>query len=195
MSEQLKIFVVEDEEKNAETVKQVFQDTVDRLKKWNLLSEMKFEEINIEWIRGEEKTTKRGKEYFFFTEDVIEKLEKKITENPDEKVGIFLDVILTKEEQERCNVNDFTRVELSRKIYDRFEARCNLYLITGLRSFGTLAWGIFGRENLKNRYIPRELVGDYPSYMAISKALYWLKNREEIPEELLKKIEEKELQE
>lgn len=195
MAKQLKILVVEDEQRNVDIVKQAFHDTVEHLKRWNLLSEMNFDHISIEWIRGEDKTTKRGKEYYFFTEKVLDELEKRIAREPNEKLGILLDVILTKEEQERCNVNDFTRVELSRKIFDKYEDKCNLYLITGLRSFGTLAWGIFGRNNLKDQYIPRELVGDYPSYMTISKALYWLKNGKKMNEELVKTIEERELQE
>lgn len=195
MAEELKILVVEDEEKNADAVKKAFIDTRDKLNEWNLLEEMKFQEINPEWIRGTDPVTKRGKEYLFYTDQVLDELEKKIAEKTNGGIGILLDVVLTKEEQERCNVNDFSRIELSRKIYDRFEGRCNVYLITGLRSFGTLAWGIFERENLNNRYIPRELVWDYPSHMAISQALYRLNNGEEIPKELLERIEEKELAE
>lgn len=195
MVEQLKILVVEDEEKNAEAVKRAFKDTVDKLKEWNLLDKMKFQDISLEWIRGTDKVTKRGKEYFFYTNQVLGELDKKIEEKTNDRIGILLDVVLTREEQEKCNVNDFTQIELSREIYDRFEGKCNLYLITGLRSFGTLAWGIFEREGLKDRYIPRELVGDYMSCMAISQALYCLNNGEDISKELLKEIEKKELAE
>lgn len=195
MAEQLKILLVEDEEKNAEAVEKAFQDTVGKLKEWNLLDEMKFQDISLEWIRGTDTVTKRGKEYFFYTDQVLDELDKKIAEMTDDRVGILLDVVLTREEQEKCNVNDFSRIELSRKIYDRFDGSCNLYLITGLRSFGTLAWSIFGREGLKDRYIPRELVWDYPSHMAISQALYWLNNKKEISKELLIEIEKKELAE
>lgn len=195
MAEQLKILVIEDEEKNVRTIEQAFIDTVDKLKEWDLLDKMKFQHINMEWICGTDKVTKRGKDYLFYTDQVLDELDKKIAKKADGRIGILLDVVLTREEQEKCNVNDFSRIELSRKIYDRFERKCKLYLITGLRSFGTLAWGIFEREGLKNQYIPRELVGDYASNMAISQALYWLNNGEEISKELLRKIEEKELAE
>ncbi len=195
MANQLKILMIEDEEKNKEAVERAFIDTLGKLKEWNLLDEMKIHNITFEWLRGTDKVIKRGKEYFFYTNQVLDELEVKIAEQTDDVVGILLDVVLTREEQEKCDVNDFSRIELSRKIYDRFEKKCNLYLITGLRSFGTLAWGIFEREDLKDRYIPRELVGDYTSCMAISQALYYLNSREQISNELLKKIEEKELME
>lgn len=195
MEKKLEILVVEDEEKNANSVEQAFRDTVDKLKEWNLLDKMGFQNISLKWIPGTDKVTKRGKEYLFYTDQVLDELEEKIAEKTEGEIGILLDVVLTREEQERCNVNDFSRIELSRKIYDRFEGKCNLYLITGLRSFGTLAWGIFEKEGLKDRYIPRELVGDYMSRMAISQALYWLNSGEKISEELLKIIEEKELAE
>ncbi len=195
MVEHLKILVVEDEEKNAKAVEMAFKATVSKLKEWNLLDNMKFQNISLEWIRGTDKVIKREKEYLFYTEQVLDELEKKIAGETQGRIGILLDVVLTREEQERCNVNDFSRIELSRKIYDQFEDKCNLYLITGLRSFGTLAWGIFEREGLKDRYIPRELVGDYMSHMAISQVLYWLNNREDISKELLRTIEEKELTE
>lgn len=193
MAKQLKILVVEDEERNEQAVEQAFINTVDKLKEWNLLDRMNFQGISLEWIRGTDKVTKRGKEYLFYTEQVLDELDKKIAEKTDDRIGILLDVVLTREEQERSNVNDFSRIELSRKIYDRFEEGCNLYLITGLRSFGTLAWGIFGREDMKDLYIPRELVGDYMSCMAISQALYWLNNGEKISKELIEIIEKKEL--
>ena len=180
MAEQLMILVVEDEEKNVRAVEQAFKYTVDKLKEWDLLDKMKLQNISLEWIRGTDKVTKRGKEYLFYTDQVLDELDKKIAKKTGGRIGILLDVVLTREEQEKCNVNDFSRIELSRKIYDRFERKCKLYLITGLRSFGTLAWGIFEREGLKNRYIPRELVGDYMSCMAISQVLYWLNNGEEI---------------
>ena len=195
MANQLKILMIEDEEKNKEAVERAFIDTLGKLKEWNLLDEMKIHNITFEWLRGTDKVIKRGKEYFFYTNQVLDELEVKIAEQTDDVVGILLDVVLTREEQEKCDVNDFSRIELSRKIYDRFEKKCNLYLITGLRSFGTLAWGIFEREAMKDRYIPRELVGDYTSCMAISQALYYLNSREQISNELLKKIEEKELME
>lgn len=197
MVKQLKILVIEDEEKNAKTVKREFEATRDKLKEWELLDKMHLQEVelSIEWLQGTDRVTKRGKDYLFYTEQILGEIEKKLKKKTNGRIGILLDVVLTREEQERCNVNDVSRIELSKKIYDRFEKKCNLYLITGLRSFGTLAWGIFGREDVKNRYIPRELVADYPSHMAIAQALYWLNNREEISVELLRTIEDKELAE
>lgn len=196
MAETLKILVVEDEEKNFITVQTTFSETIEKLKSWELLNQMGFQELEIEWVKGDDHPTKkRGKEYYFYTDKVLEDLEKKVENKESKKICILLDVILTKQEQEKCDVNEFKKVELSRKIYDRFESQCNLYLITGIRSFGTLAFGIFGRENMKDQYIPRELVGDYASFTAISQALYWLNNGKVIPKELLRKIEDKELQE
>ena len=73
--------------------------------------------ITFEWLRGTDKVIKRGKEYFFYTNQVLDELEVKIAEQTDDVVGILLDVVLTREEQEKCDVNDFSRIELSRKIY------------------------------------------------------------------------------
>lgn len=196
MEKVLKIFLIEDEQKNVENVQKTFAEAVEKLKSWNLMDEMKFQDIETEWVKGADYSVKKkGKEYYFYTEDVIEELDKRVEENPDKKKGILLDVVLTKTEQQACDSNNFDTIELSRKIYDHFEGKCGLYLITGLRSFGTLGWSIFGRENLAQQYIPRELAGDYSSCMAISQALYRLNNGKQIPEGLLRKIEEKELAE
>lgn len=129
--------------KNAKDVEKVFKNTVDKLEEWKLLDEMKFQQISIEWIKGTERVVKRGKEYLFYTDKVLAELEKKITKQVNGRMSILLDVVLTRQEQEGCNANIFTGIELSRKIYDWFEEKCNLYLITGLRSFGTQAWRTF----------------------------------------------------
>ena len=104
MAEQLKILVIEDEEKNVRTIEQAFIDTVDKLKEWDLLDKMKFQHINMEWICGTDKVTKRGKDYLFYTDQVLDELDKKIAKKADGRIGILLDVVLTREEDRKSVV-------------------------------------------------------------------------------------------
>ena len=195
MVETLKVILIDDCIEDIQKIKKNFDDTVTRLKKWGFLEEMGFQKIQMLEIQGDgPKEVSREKEHQFYTEKVIGKIRKELSEqDEDMRTGILLDVILTKEEQKQADVNDFSDLKLAKLIYDTFEKECPIHVITSLRSFGSLAWGIFGRENFSDYYINKQLVYGYRSYKAMAKALYRLCNKDEMPEGLEARIEKKEL--
>lgn len=191
----LKIVLIEDQPDDAEVIKKRFTETVDWLRERELLSEMKFDSMSIEFIKGSEKNIARGKNYFHYNERDISEIETVLQRKKEnEKVGILTDILLDKKEVERARVNDFAEIEMVNKICKAFEDKCHMYFITGLLTFGSRAWSILGKENMCNRYIQKDLI-DIPSRKAIARAIYWLANGEQIPTDLAEKIEEREIEE
>lgn len=202
MNERLDILLVEDQKEDADKIIKELNETKKLLEEWGLLGEIGFQDLRVEWISGSDMVNKRGKIYHHFSKADLPQIQKKVSEmkkkNPH--TGILMDVILTKEEQERANINDFSKIEFSRELMDLYEPakgeiKCGIYLTTALRNFGTLAWGIYGRQNMEQRYIPKDLIVVYPSRKAIAGMFYWLNNQKPIPEKVSFKIEKKELEE
>ncbi len=191
----LNIVYLEDNVEDAEIAIREFKKTMDLLVKWKLCSEMGFEKIYIERIKGSQPFEERGIKYEFYKEEDIPLIQETIQHFSDAegKTGILMDVILAKEEQNQLKFNPEPQIKFSKEIYDMYEEEYGIYIITGLRNFGSRAWGIYGKENLSERYISRPLVNSYPSRKAMARALYWMYHRKVMEKELLRKIEELEL--
>lgn len=203
MNRRLDILLIEDDEQHATCIIEQLMKTKKLLEKWQMLERIGFDDLKVEWIYGSEKVdNKRGNVYHHFSDSDLNKIYKKVREmkNNNSHTGILMDVILTKEEQERAGVNDFSKIKFSKDILDYYEPKtgqkcdCNIYLTTGLRNFGTLAWGIYGRENMERRYIPKSLIKEYPSRKAIAGVFYWLYHNKKIPKSISSDIEIKELE-
>lgn len=193
----LNIIYLEDNVEEAEIAIREFRKTMELLVKWNLESEMEFGGIHIERIKGSQFIEERGTKYEFYNEEDISKIKKEIQKCDGEggRTGILMDVILTKEEQDKINLDSELKITFSRKLYDEYEKKYGIYIITGLRNFGSRAWGIYGKENLSEHYISKSLVNYYPSRKAMARALYWMYHKKMMNEKLLRKIEELELEE
>lgn len=193
----LNIVYLEDNVEDAEIAIREFNKTMNLLMEWELCTKMGFEEINIEWIKGTQPFEERGIRYKFYREEDIPVIRERIQQLSGEegKTGILMDVILAKEEQVQLKSNPEPHIEFSKKIYDEYDENYGIYIITGLRNFGSRAWGIYGKENLSERYISRPLVNYYPSRKAMARALYWMYHKKPMEEKLLREIEERELME
>lgn len=111
----------------------------------------------------------------------------------EQKFGILIDVVLTREEYKNASINNFSMNLLAKQIFERFDKSGHVYVITGLKNFSSRAWGFLGSDGMSQRYIPKEWVMSYPSCKAIARALYWMWNGEPIPEKLSNEIEDLEL--
>lgn len=196
MAESLKVFLIEDEEEHAITIKKEFENAWQCLKNWKLQDAMGFQKIEIEWLQGSEEVEKRGKKFYFYTEEICQRLEDKMKEESEElQFGILIDVILTREEYKHASINDFSMELLAKQIIEKFDKSGHVYVITGLNNFGSRAWGLLGNDDMSLRYISKDLVMVYPSCKAIARALYWMWNGEVIPEAFSDEIEDLELRE
>lgn len=196
MGDVLGIILLEDSVNDGEMIRKELKTTIEQLKKWKIMHEMGFSDAKIEWVCGSDKENKREKRYRHFIKDDLIKLDNKIKEMESKfsHVGILMDVILTREEQDRADINDFSSVAFSKQIMDTYEQEYNIYIVTGIRNFGSRAWGIYGRENMVERYILKGLINEYPSRKAMAGALYWLYHKEKLPERIADMIEDKELE-
>lgn len=196
MAERLKVFLIEDDVDHATVIKREFENAWQCLTKWKLQDEMGFQEFKIEWLKGSEEVEKRGKKFYFYTEKICQQLEDKMKEESEElQFGILIDVILTREELKNASINNFSMELLAKQILKKFDESGHVYVITGLRNFGSRAWGLFGNDSISQRYISKDLVTVYPSCKAIARALYWMWNGKAISDGLSDKIQDLELRE
>lgn len=195
MAESLGIILLEDSVNDAKMIQKELETTIELLNKWEITQKMGFSSLRVEWVYGSDTENKREKRYKHFTSGDLPKIQDRIKEMEHEvsHVGILMDVILTRKEQGQADVNDFSCVEFSKNIMDTYEQKYNIYIVTGIRNFGSRAWGIYGRENMVERYILKGLINEYPSRKAIAGLLYWLYHKMALPEELADLIESKEL--
>lgn len=196
MAESLRVFLIEDEVEHVIAIKKEFENAWQRLMSWKLQDKMGFQKIEIEWLKGSEEVEKGGKKFYFYTEEICQRLEDKMKEASEElRLGILMDVILTREEYKNASINNFSKELLAKQILEKFDKAGHMYVITGLRNFGSRAWGFLGSDDMSQRYISKDLVMVYPSCKAIARALYWMWNGDTIPDELSDEIEDWELRE
>lgn len=133
MSDLLNIFLIEDQTVDAENIIYALHTTMGLLNKWGLSEQMGFSEIKPEWIRGSNLLKKHGREYYHFQEkdfsDILEKIDE--IKEQDSHIGILMDVVLTKEEQEQVDVNDVSKIEFSKRIIDQLDSiyNINIYIL------------------------------------------------------------------
>lgn len=193
MNKKLVILLIEDNMKDVEMIIARFNETLKWLKDKNLISEMGFEDLSIEHIKGDKLGRHKGNRHYYYDDSVIDAIESKINEfSEEDKIGILSDILLTKEDDEKARVNNFNEISLVSKLYEHFEERCAIYFITSISSFGSRVWRIFGRECLAGRYIQKGLV-DLPSKKGIAEVLFFLSNKHEMPVKIANKIEENEI--
>lgn len=196
MVESLGIILLEDSVNDAKMIQKELDQTMKLLNNWGVTQELGFSHIQIEWVYGSDTENKREKKYKHFTDNDLPKIKDKIKDMKDKipHIGILMDVILTRKEQSQADINDFSNVEFSKKIMDTYEQDYNIYIVTGIRNFGSRAWGIYGRENMGDRYILKDLINEYPSRKAIAGLFYWLYHKKKLPTQLANLIENRELE-
>lgn len=182
----LDIMVVEDSEKHAKGMVMAYQKAVKVMGEKHILKErLGLEEVTVEWEKGTKQETVRNDDKFlFYDEEIFEKIEKRITDNRKENIytGILLDVSLSKEEYEKASVNDYSGFTMARKIYEKFDNRAGIYIVTSIREFGPQVLRLMGTKELIKRYVSKDLVTEYLSYGVIARTIYYMFNKTDLGE-------------
>lgn len=182
----LNILVVEDSDKHANGIVTSYQKVIARIMSEKQLKELLgFDEISVEWLKGKKPETKRNDEKFWFYDDSIYgEIDKKIEDNLKEGVrtGILLDVSLSREEYDKASVNDYSGFKIAREIYERFDKKAGIYIITAIREFSSQVLSLMGTKELIERHISKDLVTEYPSYGTIARTIRFMYDKKELEE-------------
>lgn len=182
----LDIIVVEDSEKHAKGIVDAYRGAVGVMSEKKILEKhLGLEKVTIDWEKGTKQETVRNDDRFlFYEEEIFEKLDKKINENNKKNIctGILLDVSLSKEEYEKASVNDYSGYTVARKIYEKFDERAGIYIVTSIREFGPQVMRLMGTKELIKRYVSKDLVTEYLSYGVIARTIYYMSWRKVLDE-------------
>lgn len=116
----------------------------------------------VEHLRGMGEIEKiRDREYRFYDDHILDEIAQKIQEYGKKmKLGLLLDVVLTKDELESKDKNFYPEVNMARTIYERFHDKLPIYVLTSVPSFYTHSERIMGAD-LSERFIPKEVLLKY----------------------------------
>lgn len=125
-----------------------------------------------EWLKGTERKERNGKQFLFYTEGVLDIIEKHIheTEKNGEKIGLLLDVLLTEEDLNKSEASYYACASISRKIYNSYYNKLPVYIITSTAAFGGQSEIIMGKD-LSEQFISTRNVIRYTSQEAMDKML------------------------
>ena len=135
------------------------------IKQLNEIAQQKnTEEVQFEFafLKGTIPCEYRGEEHFFYDEEIVDTIQKKYAaENKNGvRIGLLLDILLTKEDMESSYANYYPQVNVAKKIYFAFCKQIPTYLITSFPSFATQCDVIMG-ENLSEKFITKNAVLRY----------------------------------
>lgn len=150
-----KIIVIEDRKKDAEEVVKSLE---------TLAADRNDSEYNfrIEYLGGKKAEKYEEEEYLFYDNSVINEIEEKCLESKrnGERIGLLLDVMLTKEELESSLSSYYPQAELAKQIYFKFHNSIPVYMITASPVFATQSDIIMGVD-LSEQYIAKKALVRY----------------------------------
>lgn len=120
-------------------------------------------DFHFEHIQGTEECNYEGEEYLFYNESILQTIEQKCAEARDqskEKIGLLLDVMLTKEDLESNLSSYYPQAELAKQIYFKFYEQMPIYMITSSPVFATQSDVIMGTD-LSEQYIAKNALLRY----------------------------------
>lgn len=174
----LNILVIEDSKKHAEEIVKSYDRVVKAIEERNLLKEyLGPQKITIEWVKGTKQEIMRNDDTFLFYDDTLYSDLRKRLANVKRKnirIGILLDVSLSREEYEKASVNDYSGFTMARKIYEDFHAAAGIYIITSIREFSSQVLRLMGTQELVSRYVSKDLITEYPSYGVIARTIRYM---------------------
>lgn len=137
----VKIFIIEDMCKDAATMKRLLNASADQMGNGE-------NEFTFEWLKGEDKETVETERHRYYTDNILNILEEKISESIQDnfKVGILLDIVLTREEDIKSKNSLYPYVDLAKKIYFKYENKIPIYLITSYALFAIASDTIMGKD-------------------------------------------------
>lgn len=182
----LNIMVIEDSEKHASGIVEAYCEAVKIMREKHILEEyLGLKDVTIDWERGtKQETVRNDDKFWFYDEEIFGTLDNIIEENKKKEIytGILLDVSLSKEEYEKASVNDYSGFTMARKIYEKFDEKAGIYIVTSIREFGPQVMRLMGAKELINRYVSKDLVTEYLSYGVIARTIYYMSCKEELDE-------------
>lgn len=137
----VKIFIIEDMCKDAATMKRLLNASAAQMENGE-------NEFTFEWLKGEDKATVESETHRYYTDNILNILEEKINESIQDhfKVGILLDIVLTREEDIKSKNSLYPYVDLAKKIYFKYENKIPMYLITSYALFAIASDTIMGKD-------------------------------------------------
>lgn len=150
-----KIILIEDQKKDAEKILGCLNELAVEHKD-------RGDKFQFEHLKGKIEDTYEGEEYLHYDEDVIKEIEKKYseTDHNEMKMGILLDVMLTRKDLESNLSSYYPQVELAKKIYFKFKNQMPVYIITSTPVFATQSDVIMGVD-LSEQYIAKNALLKY----------------------------------
>lgn len=137
----VKIFIIEDMCKDATTMLDLLKQSAAKIGN----EENKF---TFEWLEGEDKATVESETHKYYTDNILNVLEREINKSIRDnfKVGILLDIVLTREEDIKSKNSLYPYVDLAKKIYFKYENEIPMYLITSYALFAIASDTIMGKD-------------------------------------------------
>lgn len=123
---------------------------------------------HFEHLKGTIEGEYEGEKYSFYDDSVIKEIEKRCSraerhnaEKRDvKKLGLLLDIMLTKEDLDSNLSSYYPQADLAKKIYFRFHDRIPVYMITTPPVFATQSDVIMGVD-LSEQYIAKDALLRY----------------------------------
>lgn len=165
-----RIVLIEDRKKDADEIVDCLKELMKKRddKKYNFL---------IEHIEGKKAEKYEEDEYLHYDESVIDEIEAKYLESSQkkEKMGLLLDVMLTKEDLESSLSSYYPQAELAKQIYFEFHDSMPVYMITASPVFAIQSDIIMGVD-LSEQYIAKNALLRYKFKDNIDKLFDYYRN-------------------
>lgn len=150
------IYLIED---NPEDMKKIIADLNHRAHdKFNTPEN----EYEFKPLEGTNRENYNEREWLFYDSRVIDRIKEILSEEKKRgnRMGLLLDVLLTKEDMENSLSAYYPTASIARKIYTEFNQKMPIHIITNLLMFGTQSEIIMGAD-LADSYIVKEAL-EYP---------------------------------
>lgn len=155
----IKLLLIEDELLEAEeivaSVKELFKNET-------------VHHFEIEHLPGQGgEVTLRDRNYLFYNDSIIQDIQGRIDNcEKGTTIGLLLDVVLTEEELDSKYKNFYPEVKVARKIYDAFQDKIPIYIVTSVPNFFTHSVKIMGVE-LSDQFILKDVLLKYRTQSTI----------------------------
>lgn len=141
MKQKIKIFIIEDMCKDAETMLDLLKQSAAKMGEGE-------NEFTFQWLKGEDEETVETERHQYYTDNILNVLEEEISKSIRDhyEVGILLDIVLTREEDIKSKNSLYPYVDLAKKIYFKYENKIPMYLITSYALFAIASDTIMGKD-------------------------------------------------
>lgn len=150
------IYLIEDCEENA-------NETLRRLNE--IAPKYEDPEFSFEFklLEGAAPQEYKGLQYIFYDQSILQQIEARIKSgtNVGNRIGLLLDVMLTKEDIIESAKSYYTHASISREIFFRFKDEIPIYIVTISATFASYSDIIMG-ENLSKQFISQPRLAEEP---------------------------------